>query len=219
MPGTAIFDLDRTVTRRGTWTRFVIFANRTRPGRLLALPRLAATGAAEAAGLLPALTYKRRSLRLLAGMDRAALVRAAEAFAAREAVSGLRPGALRAIAGHRARGDRLILATACVDVLGEAFGRALGFDAVVATPTAPPDAGQGRGLALAGANCQGAEKLRRIREILAPEPSGRPVHAYSDHVSDLPLLLWADHGFAVNPSRALRRAARARAIPVLDFDA
>jgi phosphoserine phosphatase len=41
--------------------------------------------------------------------------------------------------------------------------------------------------------------------------------AYSDSITDLPLLELVGHPHAVNPDRALRRAARAQGWPVLNF--
>ena len=51
MAGTAIFDLDRTITREPTWTRFLIFVNKRRPAFWLALPVLALHGLAHKLGL------------------------------------------------------------------------------------------------------------------------------------------------------------------------
>jgi HAD superfamily hydrolase (TIGR01490 family) len=42
-------------------------------------------------------------------------------------------------------------------------------------------------------------------------------YAYSDSITDLPMLEVVGHPFAVNPDKALRRAAAARQWPVLDF--
>ena len=43
------------------------------------------------------------------------------------------------------------------------------------------------------------------------------VRAYSDHVSDAPLLEWADQGFAVNAHGPLQTLAAARGWPLLDW--
>ncbi|HUA28612.1 MAG TPA: HAD-IB family hydrolase, partial [Streptosporangiaceae bacterium] len=43
-------------------------------------------------------------------------------------------------------------------------------------------------------------------------------YAYSDSVTDLPMLEAVGHPRAVNPDRALRRIARERQWPVLAFD-
>lgn len=216
--GTAIFDLDRTVTRRGTWTRFVLFAGGWHPGFLMRLPLWLWHGVAGVAGLTDGLAYKRYSLRLLSVMSAPELKARAEAFVAREVANGLRPGAVDAIRYHLARGDRMILATACVDLLALPFGQALGFHDVVSTPLVPAEASGRFVPTMSGPNCDGPEKLRRVEALHLARPFVVPVLAYSDHVSDLHLLEWADRGFAVNPSRGLRRAAQRSAVRVVDFD-
>ena len=59
-----------------------------------------------------------------------------------------------------------------------------------------------------------------VRGWLAAEGIARTdahIRFYSDHVSDAPVLEWADEPFAVNPSGALRRLAGKRGWPVLDW--
>lgn len=214
---TAIFDLDRTVTRLGTWTRFVLFAGGLRPGLLIRLPVWLWQGMAGVLGLADGLAYKRYSLTLLATLPLREVEARAEAFVAREVARGLRPGALDAIRHHKAQGDRVILATACLDVLAAPFGRHLGLDDVVSTHLAAPAGGRLVPV-MAGANCDGPEKLRRVRALDQARPFARPVFAYSDHISDLGLLEWADRGFAVNPSRKLRLAVRHSRVQVVDFE-
>ena len=43
------------------------------------------------------------------------------------------------------------------------------------------------------------------------------VRFYSDHVSDEPVLAWADTAIAVNPSRGLRRLAARRGWEIVDW--
>lgn len=213
MPGTAIFDLDRTITRRPTWTRFCFFACRDRVGFWLRLPLWMGRGVALKLGLADRQAYKRYSLHLLSALDAAELEARARDFAERDMGREIRPGSRAAIDRHRARGDRLILATACCDFLARHYGALLGFDEVLATATLR----HGAEIRFAGENCYGAEKLRQVRDLDRRAPFSRPVHAYSDHVSDLALLEDADHGLAVNPDAALRAAARARGITVVDY--
>ncbi len=62
------------------------------------------------------------------------------------------------------------------------------------------------GITLRGANCLGAEKIRRLRKILP----GNIVWsvAYSDHRADLPLLLASRRRVVVNPTPKNRKAFR-----------
>jgi phosphatidylglycerophosphatase C len=214
MSDTAIFDLDRTITREPTWTRFLIFANRGRPVFWLHLVRILAQGALYKLGLASRDSVKVISLRALAHLSHEEAKAASAAFIAREMVSGLRPGAVAAIRWHAARGDRLIIATASVDLVADELARALGFHEVIATRLDWSGERRQSGPRLASANCYGEEKMRRI------EAHGitRSSYAYSDHVSDLPMLLNSDHGIAVNPSSGLRKAARKFGLQVLDFN-
>ena len=43
------------------------------------------------------------------------------------------------------------------------------------------------------------------------------IRFYSDHASDAPVLEWSDEPFAVNAHRKLRRLARRRGWPLLDW--
>jgi HAD superfamily hydrolase (TIGR01490 family) len=213
MPGTAIFDLDKTITRAPTWTRFIFFVNRARIPFLLRLPWLLGHGIAHKLGLASRDSVKAHSLLTLAWLDRDALEKAADTFIAREVAQGLHPGAVAAIKWHTQRGDRLVIATAAVDLLADRLAAALGFDQVIATRLDWAPHGTVPAPRMSGANCYGAEKLRRIGE----HTFLRPVFAYSDHVSDLAMLEQADHGIAVNPSRGLRRAAPERNVRVVDY--
>lgn len=212
MAGTAIFDLDRTITRQPTWTRFLIFVNRRRLAFWLTLPILALHGLAYKLRLATRDSVKVRALKTLTWLSRAQLDTAARAFIAREVETGLFPGAAAAIRWHAARGDHLVIATASVDLYADHLARALGMHQVIATrldwttAAGPPPR-------LSGANCYGAEKLRRLAEF----SFAAPTYAYSDHISDLGMLLQADHAIAVNPSAGLKRAAKTHAITVADF--
>lgn len=213
MPATAIFDLDRTITKAPTWTRFLLFVNGKRPGFWLSAPALIGQAVAYKMGLADRDSVKKRGLRTLSHLSQQQFAAAAEDFIRREVGDGLRPGAVSAIQWHQRRGDRLVIATAAIAPIAEALGRALGFHDIVATqldwaPGAPPAP------RLAGANCYGPEKLRRLEAVGLSQAD----FLYSDHISDLDILLRAKHGIAVNPSSALRAAAPARGLTIADFD-
>jgi HAD superfamily hydrolase (TIGR01490 family) len=63
-----------------------------------------------------------------------------------------------------------------------------------------------------------ANKAAAIRQLSTEEGYHLPdCHAYSDSITDLPMLEAVGHPTAVNPDRALRREATSRDWPVLDF--
>jgi phosphoserine phosphatase len=64
----------------------------------------------------------------------------------------------------------------------------------------------------------GEGKAARIRQLATDRGYAlADSFAYSDSVTDLPMLESVGHPHAVNPDRQLRKAAMARGWPVLDF--
>jgi len=217
-PVAAVFDLDKTITRQATYIPFLLSVARHKVFKLLYVVPIVGAGLAYKIGLISRGRVKELMLTAILGKaSRAEVAAYAEAFVAECVGRGLRPGALRAIAEHRARGHNLILATASFDFYVERLGRELGFDAVIATRSAWDESGRLLGR-IDGENCYGAEKLRRLEEALPDLRGSYRVVAYSDSHVDLPLLCWADSGVAVNPSRRLRRRARSGGLDVVDWN-
>src|SRR3546814_2553769 len=93
----------------------------------------------------------------------------------------------------RADGYRLVLATASYRLYVEPIARRLGFDAVIATDHLSQDLRYVRAR-IAGENCYDTGKLRMIKAWMAAEAIDRTqahIRAYSDHVSDAPMLEFA----------------------------
>lgn len=207
MSGTAFFDLDKTITFEGTWTRFIRFAAKDPPKLNVKLMRLGWQAAKYKAGFANRGSVKQRAIELyLKGRTKDDLQARALSFAREEMTSGIRPGALRAIEWHRKEGHRLIIASAAADLIVGPLAGALGFDDIICTQLSW--SAEDRLLPeLRSENCYGEEKLRRIEAWCGDQKETGKTWMYSDHVSDLPALLWADHGIAINPSPALRRRA------------
>jgi HAD superfamily hydrolase (TIGR01490 family) len=212
MSDLAVYDMDRTVTRRATYTPFLLHcAVHRAPLRLLFLPLVASSMLAYVLRLIDRARLKEINHRLLLGAkihprDLKPLV---ESFADKQIATNIRPGARAAIARDKAEGRRLVLATASYRLYADAIAKRLGFDDVIGT-------GSIIGLddrvhaKIAGENCYGPAKMRMIVDWV--EASGlQGVHGhvrfYSDHVSDRPAFEWADEPVAVNPHRKLRRLA------------
>ena len=125
-----------------------------------------------------------------------------------------RPGARWLLDRHLAAGDFCVIASASPQPLVEAAARALGAQRAVGTRAEVRD-GRFTGR-LEGPFCHGRGKLARLRVELGPADLSR-ASAYSDSMSDLPLLSAAGRPVAVNPDRRLRREARTQGWPVLAF--
>ncbi len=222
MSDLAIYDMDRTVTKRATYTPFLLHcAIRRAPWRLLLLPLVLLSMLAYLAKLIDRARLKEINHRLLLGgkihpRDLQPLV---ESFADAQMRSNIRPGARRAIARDKAEGRRLVLATASYRLYADAIAVRLGFDDVIGT-------GSIIGLdkrvhaKIAGDNCYGPAKLAMIADWV--EKSGLAgkhghVRFYSDHVSDAPAFEWSDEPVTVNPHGELRRLANSREWRIEDW--
>jgi phosphatidylglycerophosphatase C len=219
--GIAVYDLDGTITRSDTFVPFLLgflFKNPSRIFRCIPLPLHALI---FWTGLRGNNWAKQKFLTLVCGgASRQALADYSADFAVIVVQNGLLPGAVASIEAHRARGDRLILITASLDLYVDAIARHLGFDDVIASKvawrtTSDLDATlDGR---LDGENCYGSNKVERLMALLANDRRNAPITAYSDHRSDLPLLAVADTGYVVNPDSRMRKLAQASGLPVLDW--
>jgi HAD superfamily hydrolase (TIGR01490 family) len=222
MSDLAIYDMDRTVTKRPTYTPFLLHcALRRAPWRLLFLPLVVLSMFAYLARLIDRAKLKEINHRLLLGRrihphDLTPLV---DSFADKQVATNIRPGARKAIASDRVQGRRIVLATASYRLYADAIAQRLGFDDVIGT-------GSIIGLdervhaKIAGENCYGPTKLRMIADWV--EKSGLTgvhghVRFYSDHVSDQPAFEWADEPVAVNPHGKLRRLAEQRGWAIEDW--
>jgi len=218
----AVYDMDRTVTRRATYTPFLLHcAVRRAPWRLLLLPTVALSMLAYVLGLIDRARLKEINHHLLLGRtirprELAPLV---ESFAEKQLAANIRPGARAAIARDKADGRRLVLATASYRLYADAIAERLGFNDVIGTGSiiGLDDRVHAR---IAGENCYGPAKLRMIADWV--EASGLKgahghVRFYSDHVSDQPAFEWADEPVAVNPHGKLRRLAEQRGWQIEDW--
>ena len=220
MTDLAIYDMDRTITRRATYTPFLLHAAKQRGSwRLVLAPAVLGSMAAYGLKAIDRARLKEINHRLLLGyaLSDDELEPLVEAFAEATLRDNIQPGAVRAIARDRAEGRRLVMATASYALYVDAIAERLGFDDVIATKSVRgPD---GRLVArIDGDNCYGPAKLRMIREWAeAGQVERGHVRFYSDHVSDAPTFDWADEAVAVNPSRGLRTLAEQRGWEVADW--
>ena len=222
MSDLAVYDMDRTVTRRATYTPFLLHcAVKREPWRLLFLPFVALSMLAYVLRLIDRARLKEINHHLLLGRtihprDLKPLI---ESFAGKQVATNIRPGARAAIVCDKAEGRRLVLATASYRLYADTIAERLGFDDVIGT-------GSLIGLddrvhaKIAGENCYGPAKLRMIADWI--EASGLKgahghVRFYSDHVSDQPAFEWADEPIAVNPHGKLRRLAEERRWTIEDW--
>lgn len=128
-----------------------------------------------------------------------------------------RPGAIEAVERHRAEGDALVLLTSSSLYLAELVQRDLRFDAVLCNRFEVDEAGVFAGRPV-GVVCFGCGKLEYAQRY-ADEAGERLSEAtfYTDSVTDSPVLEAVGRAVAVNPDARLRRLARRRGWPVVDW--
>ena len=119
------------------------------------------------------------------------------------------------IAAHKLCGRDVVLVSASGEEIVAPIARALGATHAMATRMVVDD---GKYTGEIAFYCYGEGKVQAIRELAARE--GYPLehcYAYSDSITDLPMLEAVGHPSVVNPDRALRREAVERGWPVLSF--
>jgi HAD superfamily phosphoserine phosphatase-like hydrolase len=218
----AIYDLDKTITRRATFLPFLRYAVlRLAPWRVLLVPLM----------LVPLLAYgckwidrgrlKELNLQLMLGsqINGTRLAEVARGFAGRTLSGNVLKGALDQIAADKAAGARIVIASASCAFYVAEIGKLLGISDTIGTRLAA-EAGDILPK-IVGENCYGPAKLRMIEAWLSDQGITRAdahIRFYSDHVTDAPCLDWADKAFAANAHAPLRALAAARGWACYDWN-
>lgn len=215
----AFYDLDGTLVSSNVLTQYVYYL------RQLPSPRQAvAKGALLLAGLpwlggLELLSRRAFNVwfyRLYRGMRRDWLLEMAEGLFETVIRPAIFPGAPALVARDRAEGYRTVLVTGSPDFALGPVVRHFGFDRLVANRlefSGGVATGRIRPPVLAG-----REKVAVIQQLCRQyNVDTAESKAYSDSLSDLPMLEAVGRPSVVHPGFRLRRIARRRGWPVLDL--
>jgi HAD superfamily hydrolase (TIGR01490 family) len=208
----ALFDLDRTLVRADTAGLFVRYEFRNRSISPLRVARVALWRLLYTVGVVDAERVARQVLAWYDGRDVEELRRSTELWFASDVLPLICERGRRAVAEHRARGDVIALVTASSQFVAERVAAALEIDHVICTEV---DAAGGRLTGeLRGPLCFGQGKLEKVeafvRTLPAPGVRLTEATAYTDSITDLPLLSSVRHPVVVNPDFRLRAHARER---------
>jgi HAD superfamily hydrolase (TIGR01490 family) len=214
----SIFDMDRTITRGGSYSPWLLYwAWNEARWRLIFLPISVLAGLAYLVRLISRGQLKEINHWLIMGrhVDGERLSARVLAFGAKFVEKRCFPAARERLRAEAEEGRRVVLATASYDFYVEGIARKLGVSEIIATRARRSDTG-GILARLEGENCYGEAKLAMVKAFF---PGRRKFHIrfFSDHHSDVPTLEWADEAFAVNPSPRLRALAKARGWTVLNW--
>jgi len=218
----AIYDMDKTITRRATYNGFLLhMALNKSPWRLLLAPFLPLGLVLYALKIWDRSRLKQFSQILLIGrrVPRAHFAKYLESHADLVVGKNVYPQLLARVAEEKAAGYRHVMATASYRLYVDAIAKRLGFDDVIATNLSTDSSGHVLAR-IDGHNCYDAAKLELVKGWMDRHGLERAqchIRAYSDHISDAPLLHFADEPFATNPHGPLARLAETKGWPILDW--
>lgn len=218
-PAAAFFDLDRTLISGSSAFVFGVSAWRAEmlPTRQFAKDALGAIafklrgdrGGDVAEGV------RQRILGAVTGVDQASLIGLNESIVPR-LLDRVRPESKELLELHRRRGRATYIISASPRELVEPLAKALGMTHGIGTISEVVD-GLYTGKLL-GPFCYGEGKVEAMREIARWESFDLgQCYAYSDSISDLPMLEAVGHPVAVNPDKRLNSIAVARGWPIVIF--
>lgn len=217
----ALYDMDKTITRKSTFVPFLLYAvPRHEPWRLILAPLLLFTILAFTLRRIDRAQLKVLNMGFMLGkrINGQKLARLSEGFAGRTLAKNVRRGALDRIASDKAEGYRIVMATASYRFYVTHIARLLGISDVIATETT--EMAEDIAPMIRGENCYGEEKLATVEIWLAAQGIAREdahIRFYSDHVTDAPCLGWADEGYATNAHPPLRALAKERGWTLFDW--
>ena len=185
----AAFDVDGTLTRRDCVLPFLVrVAGRRSVARALARrPHLLVAAARDRSRRDD---VKALLAGVLAGRPVADVHEKGRDFATEIVEQWMRPDVVDRLRWHSEAGHDVVLVTASLAAYAEPLGAHLGASRVVATELEADGDGRLTGR-LAGANCRGQEKVRRLASIYGDPP--RLAWAYGDSPDDAPMLRLARH--------------------------
>jgi HAD superfamily hydrolase (TIGR01490 family) len=217
----AVFDLDRTITQYGTYSLFLLTAAyRLNPARLAFVPAVIIAMAGYKLGFLSRTSLKEIMHRIMLGHSVAQekVSTIAHLFASRTMTKNVYAQAIERIKLERDAGALIVIASAAHRFYLDALGERLNADFVIGTESLWVDGFLHS--KIAGKNCYGVEKQRKLSSFLHLHRFERArIHLcfYSDDLSDLPTFQFADEAVATNPSRKLAREAKKFAWQIVDW--
>ena len=215
----AYFDLDKTIlATSSTWAlgtpmrRSGLISSRALAYGLIAqIPYLlVGAGSQRSSSLMQHLAL------MSAGISRRDLVEVVEGALATAIEPAVYAEALDLIEGHRRAGHDVVVVSASISEMVAPIARLVGADRAVATHMEVGEDGLFTGRI--SRSMLHSEKVVALHEDAAVhgiDPAR--CWAYSDSISDEPMLSAVGHPVAVNPDRDLRRLAQERDWPVRDF--
>lgn len=192
LPVVAAFDFDGTLTESDSFLPFLraVAGNTRYAQNMLGLsPVLLGYGV----GLVQNHQAKARVLaKFFTGKAMLQIQQIAQDFASRQLPGLIQPGALARLAWHQQRGHRCVIVSASLECYLRPWAETVGVRDIIGSRLAV--AGGVYNGELDGANCYGAEKVRRLQALLGAR-TDYTLYAYGDSKGDRELLASADYAY------------------------
>ncbi|MEM7436244.1 MAG: HAD-IB family hydrolase [Myxococcota bacterium] len=214
----AFFDLDRTLlgVNSGTlWAKHELLHGNISPRQF---GRVAVWNVLYHLALIDIHTAFNQAVAHYRGRHYDELQRETKRWFLREVAHHLRPGANRALAEHRSQGHRLVLLTSASAFASRVAVETWGLDDFLSNDF-PTDADGKLDGTFRSPLCYGKGKVEHAREW--SEAQGIDLancYFYSDSLTDFPMLDAVGHPRVVAPDPRLKRAAKERNWPIIDWD-
>jgi HAD superfamily hydrolase (TIGR01490 family) len=218
-PALAFYDFDGTLVSSNIVVRYAYYAQR-HPSRVQAILRYSKL-LLSVPWFIGLDLYSRRRFNLVffreyAGLNQEWLSELAEPLFQEVILPTIHPGARALIEQDRAEGHRLVLVSGELDFALAPVVRYFGFDEAI-TNSLVFKQGVATGEVGAPLIAEG-EKVEAMKRLSHERGADlAQAKAYSDSLSDVPMLEAVGHPVAVNPDRRLRRVAARRDWPILDL--
>jgi len=215
----AFFDVDGTLVSTNVVHAYAhyVFNRGTFLGTALRVAKgLAMAPAWTATNALNRKLFNELFYRSYEGLSEDRLIEQADELAEKVLIPAVYPGALDIIGEARRAGCKIVLCTGAIDITMRPLAKHLGADDLIANQLQFVE-GFATGKVVPPI-VEGAHKARRIRDYCIAQGLRLDLsHAYSDSLSDYPMLAVVGRPCAVNPDRALRSHALAYEWPILDL--
>ncbi|ARJ40614.1 hydrolase [Pantoea alhagi] len=214
----ALFDLDETLicaNSNSLWMRWLASQGYAPESLIAEEQRLMAQ---YHQGEIPLETYMNRTLAPLTGMATLTVSGWVRRFIQRDIVPRVYPAARERLAWHQQRGDTIMLVSAGGEHLLTPIAQRLGLHGALAVGVEIiNDRYSGQPCSTLNGRAGKAPHLADWRS-LQQEKRFQHTWAYSDSITDLPLLEQADHACVINPDIQLLQEARQRGWEVTHWE-
>lgn len=197
----AIFDLDKTITKRDTFLPFLLYIASKHRNYFKPFAKCFFLGLLFLLGITKRRYTKERFLQIFL-KDNENINSLSHEFAKIFLKKYLILDAIKNIENHRLLGHRLVLASASPSIYVSEFAKLLNIEFVISAKCEIKKSGAEIKIHLYE-DLIGEEKLNKIMKYF--DLKNEDVWAYSDSKNDLHLLNEADYSFAINPRRSFRK--------------